>query len=372
MVSNPVVNTPRQNAPLNFRTSNSLTTTKVPHYATKVGTANSSVPGLHRPNTNGIPPNIKQRDFEGPEFKARPIKHWRRQHIPTTVANATNTVTGAVTNPEAYIASSSSGRRTATIGLLIDRPGAVSYLGSNSDCKCVEPGGNSYTISEQFGFNKKVSGTLLENQVENKGFISIGQGDDAYEINTGIYETKRICCNPQNNVIRSASTLLSRAYYSDTTGYLKSRCKTYQQNASINRAANVQYTGANSKLLWPTSSATGPQVYRTSDTYQPRVNPYACNNTGGASTVIFKPNNRQYSVQGAVDSSTRIEKLKLNVITTNANSLRPAFGNEAASACRFTGSSDTPFFLKNKYQPPICSQTNMVSNYRQNKRICSL
>jgi hypothetical protein len=332
----------------------------VPHYATKTDTANSSVPGLHRPNTNGIPSNINQRDFEGPEFKARPIKHWRRQHIPTTVANASNALE-AVSN-------SSSGRRTATVGLLMDRPGAVSYLGYNSDCKCAEPGGNSYTISEQFGDNKKASGTVIEN----KGFISIGQENDAYEINTGIYETKRICCNPQNNVIRSASTLLSRAYYSDTTGYLKSRCKTYQQNASINRAANIQYTGADQELLWPTSSATGPQVYRTSDTYQPRVNPYACNNTGGASTVIFKPNNRQYSIQGAVDSSTRIEKLKLNAITTNANSLRTAFGNEAASACRFTGSSDTPFFLKNKYQPPICSQTNTVSNYRQNKRICSL
>jgi hypothetical protein len=357
MVSNPVINTPKQNAPLNFRTSNSLTTTKVPHYATKVDTANSSVPGLHRPNTNGIPSNINQDDFKGPEFKARPIKHWRRQHIPTTVANASNTLEAA--------SNSSSGRRTATVGLLIDRPGAVSYLGYNSDCKCVEPGGNSYTVSEQFGDNKKASGTL----VENNGTVSIGGG---YEINTGIYATKRICCNPQNNVIRSASTLLSRAYYSDTTGYLKSRCKTYQQNASINRAANIQYTGTDSELLWPTSSATGPQVYRTSDTYQPRVNPYACNNTGGASTVIFKPNNRQYSIQGAVDSSTRIEKLKLNAITTNANSLRTAFGNEAASACRFTGSSDTPFFLKNKYQPPICSQTNTVSNYRQNKRICTI
>jgi hypothetical protein len=361
MVVNPVVNTPKQNAPLNFRTSNSLTTTKVPHYATKVATANSSVPGLHRPNTNGVPSNINQHDFEGPEFNARPIKHWRRQHIPTTVANTLEAASNA-----------SSGRRTATVGLLMDRPGAVSYLGYNSDCKCVEPGGNSYTISERFGENKKVSGTLLENQVENKGFISIGQGDHAYEINTGIYETKRICCNPQNNVIRSASTLLSRAYYSDTTGYLKSRCKTYQQNASINRAANVQYTGADKELLWPTNSATGPQVYRTNDTYQPRVNPYTCENTGGASTVIFKPNNRQYSIQGAVDSSTRIEKLKLNTINTNANSLRTAFGNEAASACRFTGSSDTPFFLKNKYQPPICSQTNTVSTYRQNKRICSL
>jgi hypothetical protein len=368
MVQKSAVNTPKQNAPLNFRTSNSLTTTKVPHYATKVDTANSSVPGLHRPNTNGVPSNINQHDFQGPEFKARPMKHWRRQHIPTSVANAMDAETGVITNPEAYVASSSSGRRTATVGLLMDRPGAVSYLGSNSDCKCVEPGGNSYTISEHFTSTPKASGTIVENQ----GSIRIGQGGDAYEINTGIYSTKCISCNPQNNVIRSASTLLSRAYYSDTTGYLKSRCKTYQQNASINRSANVQYTDTNEKLLWPTASATGPQVYRTNDTYQPRVNPYTCNNTGGASTVIFKPNNRQYSVQGAVDSSTRIEKLKLNTINTNANSLRSAFGNEAASACRFTGSSDTPFFLKNKYQPPICSQTNTVSIYRQNKRICSL
>ena len=363
-----VVNTPKQNAPLNFRTSNSLTTTKVPHYATKVATANSSVPGLHRPNTNGVPSNINEDDFKGPNFKARPIKHWRRQHVPTAVANAMNTVTDAITNPEAYVASSSSGRRIATVGLLMDRPGAVSYLGSNSDCKCVEPGGNSYTISEHFDYTPKASGAI----VKNKGSVIIGKGNDAYEINTGIYATKCIGCNPQNNVIRSASTLLSRAYYSDTSGYLKSRCKTYQQNASINRAENVTYTGTDSELLWPTSSSTGPQVYRTNDTYQPRVNPYACNNTGGASTVIFKPNNRQYSIQGAVDSSTRIEKLKLNTINTNANSLRSAFGNEAASACRFTGSSDTPFFLKNKYQPPICSQTNTVSMYRQNKRICSL
>lgn len=368
MVSNTVVNTPKQNAPLNFRTSNSLITTKVPHYATKVSTANSSVPGLHRPNTNGIPSNINQDSFKGPEFKARPIKHWRRQHIPTAVANAVDPITNVITNPKAYVASSSSGRRTATVGLLMDRPGAISYLGSNSNCNCVEPGGNSYTISEDFTYTKKASGK----SVYNKGFIQVGKegDDDAYEINTGIFVNKCIGCNPQNNVTRNASTLLSRAYYSDTSGYLKSRCKTYQQNASINRSKGIVYTGSDEELLWPTNSANGPQVYRTNDTYQPRINPYTCNNTGGASTVIFKPNNREYSVQGAVDSSTRIEKLKLNTINTNANSLRTAFGNEAASACRFNGSSDTPFFLKNKYQPPICSQTNTVSMYRQNKRIC--
>ena len=352
-------NTPKQNAPLNFRTSNSLITTRVPHYATKTATANSIVPGLHRPNTNGVPSNIHQHDFEGPEFKARPIKHWRRQLVPTSV-NVTGS-SSAPSGPSQPIGSS--GRRNATVGLLMDRPGAVSYVGDAS-CECVQQPGNSYTISEHFNANpKNAVGTIIEN----KGVIDNGD----YEINTGIYNTRYICCTPQNNIIKSATSLISRAYYSDSFGYLKSRCKTYQQNASINRTSGVTYLGPDGQHIWATSSANGSQVYQTNDIYNPRVNPYVCGGSG-ASTVIFKPNNYQYSVQGAVDSSTRIEKLKLNTINTNANSLRSAFGNEAASACRFTGSSDTPYFLKNKYQPPICSETNLIALYRQNKRICSL
>ena len=348
-------NTPKQSAPLNFRTSNSLITTRVPHYATKTTTANSVVPGLHRPNTNGVPSNIHQHDFDGPEFKARPIKHWRRQLVPTSI----NTGSG-ISGPSQPIGSS--GQRNATVGLLMDRPGAVTYVGDAS-CECVQQPGNSYTISEYFLEVPKNKGTIVENQ----GVVDNGD----YEINTGIYSTRCIGCNPQNNVIKSASSLLSRAYYSDTTGYLKSRCKTYQQNASINRTSGVTYLGPNGQHIWATSSANGSQVYQTNDIYKPRVNPHACGGSG-ASTVIFKPNNYQYSVQGAVDSSTRIEKLKLNTINTNANSLRSAFGNEAASACKFTGSGDTPYFLKNKYQPPICSETNLIARYRQNKRICSL
>ena len=351
-------NTPKQSAPLNFRTSNSLITTRVPHYATKTTTANSVVPGLHRPNTNGVPSNIHQHDFDGPEFKARPIKHWRRQLVPTSI----NTGSG-ISGPSQPIGSS--GQRNATVGLLMDRPGAVTYVGDAS-CECVQQPGNSYTISEYFLEVPKNKGTIVENQ----GVVDNGD----YEINTGIYSTRCIGCNPQNNVIKSASSLLSRAYYSDTTGYLKSRCKTYQQNASINRTSGVTYLGPDGQHIWATSSANGSQVYQTNDIYKPRVNPHACggNSSSGASTVIFKPNNYQYSVQGAVDSSTRIEKLKLNTINTNANSLRSAFGNEAASACKFTGSGDTPYFLKNKYQPPICSETNLIARYRQNKRICSL
>ncbi len=67
------------NAPLNFRTSNTLITTKVPHYPTKDDTGTQIVPGWNRPNANGINSNIISSDYAGPNFKARPLKHWRRQ-----------------------------------------------------------------------------------------------------------------------------------------------------------------------------------------------------------------------------------------------------------------------------------------------------
>jgi len=72
-------NPSRINAPLNFRTTNALITTKVPHYPTKDDTGTQIVPGWNRPNANGINSNISSSDYNGPNFKARPLKHWRRQ-----------------------------------------------------------------------------------------------------------------------------------------------------------------------------------------------------------------------------------------------------------------------------------------------------
>jgi len=72
-------NPSRINAPLNFRTSDTLITTKVPHYPTKVDTGTQIIPGWNRPNANGLNSNIISSDYNGPDFKARPLKHWRRQ-----------------------------------------------------------------------------------------------------------------------------------------------------------------------------------------------------------------------------------------------------------------------------------------------------
>lgn len=344
---------PQSNLPLNFRTSNSLITTKKPHYPTKRGTSFSIVPGLSRPYSNGINSNVNSNDFNGPDFKARPIKHWRRQLRPTSYSGIT-----------------SSGNRVTTINL-VDQPGAIVF--KNSHCEC-DGSGNAYTISDRIKFRQTNENNNVK--VENQGYVQVGvpsnttNHDNNYEILTGIYNTKCISCNPQNNIIRSASTLLSKAYYSTHASYLKSRCNTYDQNISIVPNQNVNYYDANGNLLWPNNNPNGPQVYTTIDQYNPRST-QTCN--GGQQikqTVIYKPNNKQFGTQGAVTSSTRLDKLKLDTVNKNAASLRDAFGNEGSSACAYRGYSDTPYFLKNKYQPPICSQTNNVAYYRQNHTIC--
>ena len=355
---------PKINLPLNFSASNSLITTKVPHYATKDGTAVSIIPGLSRPLANGVDPNQPEpQKSNGVDFKPRPIKHWRRQLRPSSFG-------GVV----------SSGTRVATIQLA-NTPGGEIYRANGSDCSCTgTTGGNAYTISDKFtkqGEDNLSSSTLRGGTIiENDGYVQVGDTsappgtDENYQILTGIYNTKCISCSAPARVIKSASTLLSKAYYTTHQAYMKSRTNTYDQKLltiPIN-APGFDYYNANGELNWPSDSATGSQVYATTDQYNPQST-RTCNGRKNG-TTIFKPNNRQYACQGAVDSSTRIDRLKQTIVNKNAASLREAFGSEGASACAYRGISDTPYFLKSKYQPPICSQKNLGAVYRQNHTIC--
>ena len=352
------------NLPINFRTSNSLVTTKVPHYPTKNGTAISIVPGISRPLANGVDPNVAELNkSNGPNFKARPIKHWRRQLRPSSFGGLTT-----------------SGNREATIRLATT-PGGEIYRANSNDCSCAGVnGGNAYTISEKFtqqGENNLSSDSLNGGvKVGNNGFVQVGNplllaGSAVnYQILTGLYNTKCISCTPQAKVTKPATTVLSKAYYTTHEAYMKSRTNTYEQKLLTVpiQGRSDDYYDASGELKWPTDSPTGPQVYATTEEYNPQST-QTCNGRR-AGTTIFKPNNRQYSCQGAVDSSTRLDRLKLTTVNKNAASLKAAFGAEGASACAYRGISDTPYFLKSKYQPPICTQKNLGAIYRQNRTVC--
>ena len=356
---------PKSNLPLNFRASNSLVTTKVPHYATKDGSSISIVPSLSRPLANGVDPNIAEPNkLNGPVRGPHPIKHWRRQLRPSTFGGLT-----------------SSSSRRATINLATT-PGGEIYRASSNDCSCADltNGGNAYTISEKFtkqGENslglQALNGGI---KVENNGYVQVGNTsatpgtDQNYQILTGLYNTKCISCTPQANVIKPATTLLSKAYYTTHEAYMKSRTNTYEQKLLTVpiQGQNADYYSADGQLKWPSDSPSGSQVYATTEQYNPQST-RTCNGRK-AGTAIFKPNNRQYSCQGAVDSSTRLDRLKQTTVNKNAASLKAAFGAEGASACAYRGISDTPYFLKSKYQPPICTQKNLGAIYRQNHTVC--
>jgi hypothetical protein len=81
--------------------------------------------------------------------------------------------------------------------------------------------------------------------------------------------------------------------------------------------------------------------------------------------LYYKPNNPEFGVQGAVDASTRLQRLKYNTITTAAGSLRSAYGDAAANALAY-GVSEQGYTIKTKvgdkviYTPVINKLTGEV------------
>ena len=245
----------RINAPLNFRHSNTLITTKVPQYPPKLTTGMSIIPGWNRPNANGQNTNIVDKDYNGPDFKARPLKHWRKQL-------RVNDYNGPANNS-----------RAASIADL-DRPGITVYH-FTPDCTCVaDEGGNSYTISNnKFGYETKddnYSKGVLDVKVQNNGYITVpydateeqvnDPANPAYKVLTGIYNTDCINCSPQGNLIKSGIALQSQAFYASSNDKLESRCQTYEQNISTNKATGCNYFDAQGIPLWPNDTPNGPQV----------------------------------------------------------------------------------------------------------------
>jgi hypothetical protein len=330
---------------IGWRHSNSLITTKQVHYPTKTAltTTNQVVPGFSRPNENGALLNLPAgsardeaaHDFIGPAMKARPMKHWRRKLQPTP----------------------SSGRSVNSVSLVIDTPGGTAKSGNGTTCDCGDTNANSYAKFDEKLL--KIPSQTCEpcERVENKGFVQVGNpaNPNSYQIQTGLYNTKYIGVCPANNVIKSAVTLMSKAYYGDTRAYLQSRCKRYEQKLSTNPVPGIQYIGPDHMPNWPTDECNGPQTRLTGSCLYPacsaaqRALPTKCQGT-----TIYKPNNVPFARQGGVCSSTRTMSLRVNTVNLNGNSFYSAFGAEGANAGKYSTEYNPGYFLKNKLQPPNC------------------
>jgi hypothetical protein len=408
----PNVTTPKINNPQNFKSSNTLVTTRRPHYATKVSTAFNIVPGMHRPNANNMPHNVEQHDFIGPDFKARPLKHWRRQLVPT--------------NPSG---DNSTQKRMSRV-YFMENPGSAVYkTNKDTTCKCIaDTGHNSFEIAEAFNKNHFSNGTQIQNdgQIDVPSFYlsapiieAIYNDNDIpgiaviidiefenheavpdilsvepitplndnpipdpeptidtnYHIYTGVFDSNCIACNPEANVIKSGIVIQSQSFYGSTSQYLESRCRTYAQRESTTKVPGGTYYPNPSPIknipftfLYPDDNPRGPQVYESKNCANPKIYNYNPLNTppNNYCSTIYKPNNPQFARQGAVSGSTRLQKLKSDTITNNGFSYYSAYGATMANAGNFQGTNESNnYFVKNRNFP--LSEYTALDKYRQNK-----
>ena len=283
----------------------------------------SSIPKWSKPvSSNNITTN------NGVAFKARPIKHWRKQLYPTE-----NTGSG----------------RTST-KITFDRPGSTNYLGVTSDCNCLGISSNYLTVNIP---NTK------NNIIENSSYV-VGPNKN------------RVCigCSPEKNVIKSgrteklinpvsSTTAPKQKYNFSTKSYLRSKCALYEQRLTGSRVDGIQYIiPGTSTPSQPSDTDVGSQIRNSLDCSS------KCNNT--PVKIIYKPSNSQYGLEGAVSSSSRIQRLKMNTINKNGASFSTAWGAAATNAGKYTSNGKAPYFIKSKNN--ICNKS--LYHINGNKNVC--
>ena len=279
-----------------------------PYITWKGISTNSAIPSFSRPDLS----------ISGPEFKANPIKHWRKQLIPSENSGNRN--------------------RRAGIGMTFDTPGSAIYLGNvNENTSCLLNGSADTT-------------GLKENIIKFNNTNFVYNDDDGNQVG--------LCgsCNSEINYkIKPATTILKKNYYCDRKSYMRSRCILYEQKLTALPVPDITYTDRNGKLLQITDITATRQTQNCSSCSTP--------DQGEQCKTIYKPNNSQYYQQGAVDSSDRITRLKLNTVNKNAASYKELFGS---SASRYLGMASTPYFIKSKYEK--CVPYRKTGN---NSNICN-
>ena len=274
---------------------------QIPYVKTKgIGASNIIVSSSNRPSTNKDY-TTNPSEYASPFGKARPLKQWRLQ-----LNNNTTT------------------HNNASIATLIDRPGqSISLATDITDCQaCLDSSSNfvKQYIIRDFVIQPPIPSDKF-NDISNETVVCVA-------------------CNPENNVIKSAVSLLNKNYYTDTSAYLKSRVKTFDQRASFVKNPDIEYVDPATGLpLYPNDTYNGPQNFNTTQ---------SCDYSGKTVTTIYKPNNTSFAQQGAVDGGSRVARLKYNTITKNGASFRTAYGQQGANAGKYSSTPEAPFFLKSK------------------------
>ena len=177
------------------------------------------------------------------------------------------------------------------------------------------------------------------------------------------------CCSPESNVIKptagmntkrinpivvknnSRKPYLTNPYSFNTAAYLRSKGKSFKTREAGFKAKT---TDKSSRSLYP--SRLAQNVYLPDGD---AVRSQCCD-------VVIKPSNPQFFTQGAVSSSSRIERLKYNTLLSKKHnsSFTTAWAIAADNAGRYRTNGSGPYFMKNK--ATICDP----QNYARFNKVC--
>jgi hypothetical protein len=277
--------------------------------------------------------------------RANPIKHWRKQLIPT-VGNYS--------------------RSAVSVRNAIDAPGANSKQTNDPPTDC-DSSKNANNI-KHFLINNMVNNCSNEDRNKKLCDPTTIRRPATTIINTHFDKTlkKRVSSN----------------YHQTHASYLRSRVKLHNQNQTISqRKDNTYYLnkeviqdGRSESLIIkpPTDSNSGSQAFNSVYCID-----YDCKTTPphfpNHRIVIYKPNNTGFSNQGAVSSSLRTLNIQKNAVNKGAVALKDKFGTAVRNNSRYRGLNREPITTKSFHQVipggnKICKNVQIVNTQNSGRQ----
>lgn len=247
-------------------------------------------------------------------LKARPIQHYRREIASVEPNN---------TDP----------RLSRSVRLTMDAPGSTVVQTASTTCT-----GINQTLD--IGIEDTKTNQPCNSCDDSFADLRKDQKNSAYLQNLSAEtNARRRVRSAGMNRPRYDPVLNNRPEnYRSSSQYLHGRNKTFKQNQFNNM--RVENPSNSSENVY----ASNTIQYCGADSSQTQYVP-----------VYYKPNNSKFAVQGAVDSSSRLARLKYDTITDSGAKMRSAHGEHTANALAYHVSSNGYTIKDKKGYPNICT-----------------
>ena len=287
-------------------------------------TYNLNLPTNARPIIPGFDTNTTNN-----RGRANPIKHWRKQLVPTF---------------------GNYSRSAVTIRNAMDAPGANSKQTNNN-----KSDSETETETETDSGNNCLKPNNIKHFLINNMVNNCSKEDPNKKLcdPTTIRRPATTIINTHFDRTPGVNKRVSSKYHQTHASYLRSRVKLYNQNQTISQIKDNTYyvnpeaieNGQSEALIIkpPTDSSSGSQVFNSV---------YCIDNHCGNDVlkknnkVIYKPNNTGFSNQGGVPSSLRTLNIQKNEVNKAAVSLKKDFGRSVTNNSRYRGLNREPITTK--------------------------